>query len=367
MRRVTTAELAILVGGELKGDSARTIERLAPLDEATPDALSLIASARYLPYLQATRAGAVLVPSKWLGSVPERCVAVVVEEPHRALQAVLTELYRVSRPEPGIHPSAVISESVRLGAEIHIGPHVVVGEEVSIGDRASIGANSVICAGCTIGDDVIIHPNVTLYEGVVIENRVIVHAGARLGKDGFGFVWKDGGHRKVPQVGGCVIEEDVEIGANVTIDRGSIGDTVVGAGTKLDNLVHIGHNVRVGRNVLVVAQAGIAGSTRIGDGAVLGGQAGIAGHLDIGPGARLGAQAGAISDVPAGATYSGYPARPHRESLRGHAAVFKLPEFFRRLKRLEERVFGRAVEANDEGKPDRHLPNDDSKTTNAGE
>jgi UDP-3-O-[3-hydroxymyristoyl] glucosamine N-acyltransferase len=157
-----------------------------------------------------------------------------------------------------------------------------------------------------------------------------------VGKEGFGFVWHEGGHRRVEQVGKCVLEDDVEIGCNSTVDRGSIGDTVVGAGTKIDNLVHLGHNVRTGRHVIVIAQVGVSGSTSIGDGAVLAGQAGVGGHLDIGAGARVGAQAGVTADIPAGATYSGYPARPHREAMRAQAALFKLPDLMRRIRELEK-------------------------------
>jgi UDP-3-O-[3-hydroxymyristoyl] glucosamine N-acyltransferase len=341
MPTMTVSEIAVLVGGEVRGDPDRSVQCVATLEDATPEALSFIATAKYLPYLQATRAGAVLISAPWVDSVPEACAAVVVRDPHRALRTVLMELHRSKGPSPGIHPTAIIPESVQMGAEIVIGPHVVVGEGVRVGSHARIGAHCVIGADCRLGDGVILHPQVTLYDGVKIGDRVIVQSGTRIGSDGFGYIWEGGRHLKVPQVGGCVIEDDVEIGANVTIDRGSIGDTVVGAGSKIDNLVHVGHNVRVGRNVLLVAQAGIAGSSRVGDGAVLGGQVGIAGHLTIGSGAKLAGQAGVISDVPAGATFSGYPARPHREALRAQAATFKLPDVLRRLKRLEEKLVGR--------------------------
>jgi UDP-3-O-[3-hydroxymyristoyl] glucosamine N-acyltransferase len=226
-----------------------------------------------------------------------------------------------------------------IGPGVSIGPHAVIGEDVVIGSRSTIGAHAVVGSGCRIGEDSMIHAHATLYEGVLLGKRVIVRSGARIGAEGFGYVWTDGGHRQVPQVGGCVLEDDVEIGANSTVDRGSVGDTVIGSGSKIDNLVHVGHNVILGRHTILVAQVGISGSTRVGDGAVLGGQVGVAGHLTIGAGARLGAQAGVISDVPAGHTYSGYPARPHREAMRAQAGIFKLSEMFRRLRALEERVF----------------------------
>jgi UDP-3-O-[3-hydroxymyristoyl] glucosamine N-acyltransferase len=199
----------------------------------------------------------------------------------------------------------------------------------------------VLGRDCRIGPDAVIHAQATLYDGVQVGARSVVHSGARLGADGFGYVWDGTGHRKVPQVGGCRIGDDVEVGANTTIDRGSIGDTVVEDGTKSDNLVQIGHNCRIGRHVIIVSQVGISGSTRVGDGAVLGGQAGVQGHIEIGAGARVGGQAGVIGSVAAGETVSGYPARPHREALRVQAAMMKLPELMRRLKELEKAVLRR--------------------------
>jgi UDP-3-O-[3-hydroxymyristoyl] glucosamine N-acyltransferase len=178
-----------------------------------------------------------------------------------------------------------------------------------------------------------------LYAGVRIGARCIVHSGARLGADGFGYAWMDGGHRKILHVGGCVIDDDVEIGANTTIDRGSIGDTVIGQGTKIDNLVQIGHNCRVGKHVIIVSQVGISGSTVVEDGAVIGGQAGVQGHVTIGSGARVGAQAGVIGDIAPGATVSGYPARPHREAMRASAALQRMPGLLARITRIEKAVF----------------------------
>jgi UDP-3-O-[3-hydroxymyristoyl] glucosamine N-acyltransferase len=203
-----------------------------------------------------------------------------------------------------------------------------------------VGAHVVLGDGCVLGEDVVLHPHVTLYPGVVVGARSILHSGMRAGVDGFGYVFVDGLHRKVPQVGGCVIGADVEIGANTTIDRGSIGSTEVGDDVKIDNLVHLGHNVRVGAHSVIVAQVGVSGSTTIGVGVTLAGQAGIQGHIEIGDGATIGGQAGVLGDVPAGAVYSGYPARPHRESLRAQASLFQLPKLIKRLRALERAVFG---------------------------
>jgi UDP-3-O-[3-hydroxymyristoyl] glucosamine N-acyltransferase len=343
MREITASEARSLVDGELKGEEDRVVQRVAPIDKAGPEALSFVASPKYLAYLQATRAGVVLVKPEWLESVPAGTTAIVVGDPHAALQRLLTELYPAEVRRPGIHETAIVAESARVSPDAAIGPYAIIGEESVVG-RSAVGAHVVIGARCTIGDEAILHPHAALYDAVVVGDRAIIHSGARLGRPGFGYVWRDGGHRKVPQVGGCIIEEDVEVGANVTIDRGSVGDTVVGAGTKIDNLVHLGHNVQLGRHVMLVSQVGIAGSTSVGDGAVLAGQVGVGGHLSIGAGATVGGQGGVISDVPPGATYSGYPARPHREALRAQAGMFKLPDIIRRLRRIEAAVFGKSGE-----------------------
>ncbi|MEX2571405.1 MAG: UDP-3-O-(3-hydroxymyristoyl)glucosamine N-acyltransferase [Gemmatimonadota bacterium] len=338
---MTAGEIRTLAKGTLRGDEARVVQEVAPLESAGPSALSFIASARYRAYLHATRAGVVLVGPQWAAEVPEASTAVIVDDPHQALQVVLGRMFPSQRPPPGVHPTAEVAGSADVSPEASVGPYAVVGPGARIG-ASIIAAHVVVGADCEIGDGVTIYPHVTLYGGVIVGDRVVIHSGARIGKDGFGYVWKDGAHRKIPQVGGCVIEEDVEIGTNVTIDRGSIGDTRIGAGTKIDNLVHVGHNVQIGEHALLISQVGISGSTTIGEGAVLAGQSGIGGHLKIGAGARIGAQAGVIGDVPPGETYSGYPARPHRAALRSQASVFKLPQMMERLKRLERAVFGEA-------------------------
>lgn len=254
--------------------------------------------------------------------------------------AVLPRLYRRPVREPGVHPSAVIGRGARIGEAVSLGPFVQVGAGARIGDRVTLEAGVVVGAGVHVGDDTHVHPRVTLYPGTELGRRVIVQAGAVIGSDGFGYVFRDGRHERIPHVGRCVVEDDVEIGAGTTIDRGSIDDTVIGSGTRVDNLVHVAHNVRIGRLCLIAAQVGISGSVRLEDGVVVGGQAGFQGHHVIGKGARIGGQSGVFGDVPAGETWSGYPARPHKESLRAQAVLFRLAGMMRRLERLIDRSDG---------------------------
>ncbi len=340
MAELTVAEAARVAGGEVEGDASRVVSGVAPLDDAGPGDLSFVANPKYFPYIQSTRAGALLAPRTGAPELPGGVPVVRVDDPHRALRLLLPLLYPERRPAPGIHPTASIGAGVEVGPDASVGPYAVVGDGARIGARARVGAHAVVGEGCRVGDDATLHAHATLYAGVRLGDRCIVHSGARLGADGFGYQWEDGAHRRVPQVGGLRIGNDVEVGANATVDRGSIGDTVVGDGTKIDNLVMVAHNCRIGRHVILVSQVGISGSTTVGDGAVLAGQAGVGGHLTIGAGSRVGGQAGVTADVPPGTTVSGYPARPHAESLRAQAALFKLPALMKRIREIERAVFG---------------------------
>jgi UDP-3-O-[3-hydroxymyristoyl] glucosamine N-acyltransferase len=329
-----------MVGGTLAGDGGATVRAIAPLDRAGPYELSFLASRKYAGAMPASRAGVILVPPD-LADLPSAAAArITVGKPHDALLAVIPHLYpRAGLPTPaGIHPTVQLGRGVVLGRDVSLGANVVVGAGAVLGDRVIAEANVVIGEGVRVGSDCILWPGVVLYRGGELGERVILHAGVKIGSDGYGYVFRDGTHIKIPHVGRCRIEDDVEIGANTTVDRGSIDDTVIGAGTKIDNLVHIGHNVRVGRGCLIMAQVGIAGSARIGDGCVIAGQAGLGGHIVVGNRARIGGQAGVFGDVPDGETWSGYPARPHRDSLRATAAVLKLPEMMKRIERLLDRT-----------------------------
>lgn len=336
-RTLTALDIATVVGGELVGAGDARVFRVAPVDRAGPGELTFLANPKYAAALAHAAAEVVLV-SPELAETPGPVKArVIVPKPQEAVLEVLPLLYTQAARTPGVHPTVQIGRGARIGSEAALGPHVVIGDGATIGDRVSLDAGVVVGTGVRLGDDVHLYPGVTIYPGTFLGDRVIVHAGARLGCDGFGYVFKDGAHRKLPHVGRCLIEQDVEIGANTTIDRGSIDDTVVGSGTKIDNLVQVGHNVKIGRLCLLMSQVGVAGSVRIGDGCILAGQVGVSGHLTIGAGARLAAQAGVFGDIPAGETWSGYPARPHREALRASAALFKLAGLLKRLERLLER------------------------------
>jgi len=338
MTGISLTQVAALAGGELTGDGELRIVRVSTLEEAGPGDLALVAHPKYLPYVHASRAGAFLVARRLRAALPLERPRVVVDDPHLALARVLDTLSPEPSPPSGIDATAVVAESALLGDDVHIGAFAVVGEDASLGAGCVVEAHTVVGAGCRLGPGTRLHPHVTLYPGVQVGARCEVHAGVRLGAGGFGYAFDGQAHVRVPQIGGCHIGDDVEIGANSTVDRGSIGDTTIGSGSKLDNLVHVGHNVRIGRGVLVVAQTGISGSTVLEDGVVVGGQVGIGGHLHIGAGARIGAQAGVMGDVEAGAVVSGYPARPHRESLRASAGLFRIPEILRRLQKLEKMI-----------------------------
>lgn len=333
---LTARQVADLVGGRMDGDAGVELSGIAPIQQADPGSLGLLADRRYLKFLPDTGAGTLLVSealSEEAGDHPSR---VVVADAHVALAGLLEVFYPSYQIPPGIHPTAVIAASATLGEEVTVGPYAVVEDDVVVGDRVRILTHVCVGRGCRIGDDSVLHPQVVLYPGSEVGRRVILHAGARIGVDGFGYVFVDGAHRKIPQVGGCVIEDDVEIGANTCLDRGSIGETRVGQGTKLDNLVQIAHNVQMGPLCLAAAMVGISGSTRIGKGVMFAGKSGAAGHVEIGDGAQVTATAAVISDVPPGEVVSGFPARPHAAFKRAHGYTYRLRDLFKRVKELEK-------------------------------
>lgn len=331
---LTAGVIADIVRGELRGASATEVDSVAPLVRAARNNLSFLADGRYAAAMAESSAGVVLVTPELAespGSVPSR---IIVAKPSAALIELLPRFYPETRRPAATHSTARIGRGVRMGSSVTLDEYAVIGNDAVIGDGVRIGAHCVVGDGVKIGKDSRLFPHVTVYPGTELGERVVLHSGVRAGSDGFGYVFTEGRHLKIPHVGRCVIGDDVEVGANTTIDRGSIDDTVIGAGTKIDNLVQIGHNVRIGSLCLIMAQAGIAGSAHLGDGCVIAGQAGLGGHITVGAGARIGGQSGVFGNVPAGEVWSGYPARPHRESLRSTAALFRITELIKPLERL---------------------------------
>lgn len=296
---------------------------IAPLSAATANEIAFLDNKKYIAALSATRAGAVIVHPDFAATAPIGAVAIVTSDPAAAWARVAALFHPVAPLEPGIHPSAIVAKDARVHPSAEIGPLSVIESGADIGPRCRIGPLATIGQGVVLGADCRIGSHVSLSHAI-LEDRVVVYPGARIGQDGFGFTIAAEGLLSVPQLGRVLIGHDVEIGANTAIDRGALGDTIVGAGSRIDNLVMIGHNVRIGRCCVIVAQVGIAGSAILEDYAVLAGQAAVAGHVRIGRGAQIGAQAGVISDVPAGAKYLGSPAQPIKAMFREIAVLRRL-------------------------------------------
>ncbi len=328
-------DLALRVGGRVAGDPERRIRGIATLDEAGPFDLAFLTNPKYRHAAEATRAGAILVP---LGTaIPGRDL-LEAKEPYLALAEILDLLHPPRPRRPGISGLAFVGEGVAIGEEAEVGPFAVLGDGARIGSRTTVGAGAVVGEGAEVGDDTVVHPRAVLYPGTRVGSRCIVHAGVVLGADGFGFATSSGKHRKVPQLGRVVVEDDVEIGANTAVDRGTLGETVIGRGTKIDDLVMVAHGVRIGPDGLLVAQAGIAGSTRVGRGVTFAGQSGAAGHLSIGDGSVVAAKSAVFADLPPRSFVAGIPAVHHLTWKRSQALLRDLPELRARVRRLEERL-----------------------------
>ncbi len=321
----TLRQLADISGAELSAgaDPDKLFTDVQPLSGAGADHLSFIDNRRYVEDFAASRAGAVLAPPDLASRAPSGMALLLSEDPYRGFALAAQAFYPAPPRAGGIAPTAQIAASARIGAGCSIEAGVVIGENAEIGGNCWIGANSILGDGIGLGDNCLIAPGVTLGY-CLIGSGVILHPGVRIGQDGFGFAPGAAGHEKVPQLGRVIIEDDVEVGANSTIDRGSGPDTYIGAGTKIDNLVQIGHNVHIGKGCLIVSQVGISGSSRLGDMVMLGGQAGVAGHLEIGPGARIAAQSGVTRDIEAGATVAGMPAENSRRHWKKMALLNRL-------------------------------------------
>ncbi len=333
---MTLGELAEALGAELKGgDPSAEVLGIAGLEEVGPGQISYVQDARLLRRGEATPALALIAPEDCASEIKP---LLSTADPRLAFAHALRILVPAGPPLQGVHPTAVIGEDVALGEGAAVGAHAVVGDGARLGARVQIHPLAIVGRGAQIGDDSIIHPHVTLYEGVRLGARVIVHAGSVVGSAGFGYVEDGEKLLHIPHVGTVVIEDEVEIGAGVTIDRATTGATVIGRGTKIDNLVHVAHNVKIGRNCVVAGQTGFSGSVTLGDGVVLAGQTGVADHVTVGRGAKAGARAAITRDIPDGVTVLGNPARPLGEQLRIEAALGKLPELRREMRKLAARI-----------------------------
>ena len=318
---VSIAEIVTLVGGRYDGPSDRVITGVTSLSDANAGQLSFLGNPKYASQLAASRAGALLVGDSLEGEDPR---FIRVKDVYFALSQIIARWF-ADRPAPGgISGNAVVAPSATLGRNVRIGPFVAIGDGVTIGDDVTIYANVTIESGSTLGDGTTIYSNVSVYHGTRIGRRCIIHSGAVIGSDGYGFATHGGVHHKIPQIGIVRIEDDVEVGAGTTIDRAALGETVIGEGTKIDNLVQIGHNVRVGKHCLLVSQVGIAGSTVLGDYVVVAGQSGFSGHLTIGNRVQVAAKSAVLADVADGEKVMGTPAIPFREFARREATLRKL-------------------------------------------
>jgi len=331
----TASDLAARLQGTVLGDGSLEITGFAPADRARPGDLTFAEKESYFQAAEKSQASAILVTG---GFTSASKVLIQVPNARVAMARVLPLFFPPEEEPRGIHPSAVIADSARIDPSVRIGPQCVIGEHVTIGARCTLLGGNHVRRESTLGEDVVLHPNVVLYPKTRVGNRVIIHAGTVIGSDGYGYVFDEGRHLKVLQCGNVIIQDDVEIGANTAIDRGALGPTVIGEGTKIDNLVHVAHNVSLGRHNLIMGQCGFAGSTQLDDYCVVASQSGIADHLKLGPQAVVGAKSGVMRDVPAKVTVLGIPAQPDKQFKRQVIAVQQLPELIRRVREVERQL-----------------------------
>jgi UDP-3-O-[3-hydroxymyristoyl] glucosamine N-acyltransferase len=335
--RKTLKEIAEFVEGKVVGDANAIITGVSGIKEAREGDITFLANPKYSPLLSTTSASAVIISKDT--PIPASRNLIVTDTPSLAFAKVISLIVPdETRRIKGVHPTAILGKNIVLGKDVAIGPYVVVEDNVKIGNNTVVYSGSFIGHDTKIGDETLIYPNVSIRERITIGNRVIIHSGTVIGSDGFGFVTVDGVHHKIPQVGVVEIEDNVEVGANVTIDRARFDKTVIGKGTKIDNLVQIAHNVVTGKNCLIVAQVGISGSTILGNNVTLAGQAGLVGHIIIGDNAIVTAQSGVSKSVPENTMVSGYPARPFNTTQRVNACAQNLPKLFDMVKELKKRI-----------------------------
>ena len=333
----TVAQIAKFLDGEVFGDAGAKLAGFAPADSAKPGDLTFAENENYFSRAEQSAATAIIADKKFSSSK----ILIQVSNARIAFAKVLGIFFPEQKFEAGIHPTAVVAASAKIDSSAHVGPHCVIGERVQVGAQTVLQGGNFIGDDSKIGGDANLFPNVTIYPRGQIGNRVRIHANSVIGADGFGYVQDNGIHRKIPQIRNVVIGDDVEIGAGVTIDRGALGSTVIGKGTKIDNLVQIAHNVEIGEHCILVGQAGIAGSSKLGNYVVLAGQVGIAGHLKIGNQVTVAAQSGVMNDIADGEKWFGYPAQPSGEIRRQIIAQRQLPELLKRVAELEKKVLGK--------------------------
>jgi len=327
------SELASMIGAVLHGDDA-LVDGVAAIEEASPGQITFLTNPKYASRVRDTKAAAVIAKDP----APDcLCAFLLTPNPYYAFARAVELFHPRKRQAPGVSPMAVVHPDAVLGKEVSIGPFAVVEEGAVIGDRVVLMAGVYVGAGTCLGDDCLLYPRVTLYHGVRVGRRVVLHSGCVIGSDGFGFAPSEKGFLKVPQVGAVEIDDDVEIGANTAIDRATLGVTRIGRGTKLDNLIQVGHNVVIGSDTVIASQTGISGSSKVGSRVMIGGQVGLADHIEIGDGVMLGAKSGVGTSISAkeSRVWSGIPAMPHRTWLRAAMLISSLPELFKRVKRLE--------------------------------
>ncbi|MBC8097331.1 MAG: UDP-3-O-(3-hydroxymyristoyl)glucosamine N-acyltransferase [Akkermansiaceae bacterium] len=331
----TASQIAQQLSGEVLGDGSVQITGFATAEHARPGDLIFAEKETYFAAAEASQASAILVSGNFTSS---KKVLIRVSNPRVAVARLLPVFFPPDQPPQGIHPSATIASSAQIDPTAHIGPNCNVGERVRLGARSVLLGGNHIGRDCQIGEDVCLFPNVVVYAKCQIGHRVAIHAGTVIGSDGYGYVFDAGHHRKMLQIGNVIIQDDVEIGANTAIDRGALGATVIGKGTKIDNLVHIAHNVVIGEHCLVMGQCGFAGSTKLGNYCVIASQSGVAGHLKIGHQAMVGAKSGVMRDVPDKGAVLGIPAAPDKQAKRQIIALQQLPELLHRMRDLEKEV-----------------------------
>lgn len=331
------SQIALMINGKVEGDPAANVTSFGKIEEAQKGQLSFLANPKYEEYLYTTNASIVIISDNFELKQPVKATLIRVPDAYSAFATLLAKYQEIMEQQlSGIQQPSYLAKSATYGQNVFIGAFAYVGERVTIGNNSKIFPNVYIGDGASIGDNSIIHPGVKIYHDCKIGNHVTIHAGTVIGSDGFGFAPQpDGSFKKVPQIGNVVIEDHVEIGANATIDRATIGSTLIRAGAKLDNLIQIAHNVEVGNSTVIAAQAGVSGSTRIGKGVMIGGQAGLVGHIQVGDGAKINAQSGVSKSLEPGKAVTGSPAYDYTSALRSQAINRKLPELEKRVKELE--------------------------------